>query len=919
MTDDSCRTDERYRSSPDETGSDSYDRRWFLEMVGVGTAGLVAGGATGTAAAAPDGESPALDLVDGDSAIEQPTHTAVGDGRWNDPTTWNDGVPDDDARVAIPSGVTVTLGGETARLHWLRVDGTYRVDPAADSHLRAGTIVSTAESTVEIGTAADPVGPNATATVTFADRGAIDEGWDPDRVSRGLLAGGDLEIVGAAKTAHTTLATHPRAGDGHLELETSPTNWRPGDALVVPGVSARENQDEEVTVASVSGSTVAIEETLVHDHAPPSGYDLDSYVLNLDRSVRLRSETTEIKRRGHVMVMSPGSTIRHAGFYDLGRTDKTRRFSDPLYGGSELELDPTENVKSRYSLHFHRTGADYDLDPHDVTGCVVAPRTDGNGWTGSPGWGFTNHQSYAAIEDCISYKVVGTGFMTETGIEIGHFRNNFALRSAGSGDDPDWREFIENFNHERNIDDYGHGGHGFWLHGPLVSVENNVAAGHRNFAFAYWTRALGDYVPDALPFDDPREQNAPFDEMTEADLGRHRGNVPNVPASYADDKPSEEHNVAPGTGGPSVAEFAHATYEADDGTVYVDEGSIPFRNVDNVAFASGAGIDVMNVMRGAYDGEIEGETEYYARIENFTGWNLRGRDGEDELPHASVEGFGGVRGVDLGIALRYSGYATVTNSRLIGDGRGVGISHNMRMNHLVVEDTSIEGFEDGIGALNPGRTDVSGCDFDNANTDVYVSGDDIFGGDVTVDLWDIDADETVRLDPGDGMDQDLSLDGAALYYEETAPPEAVADPRVDGGLLVDDGSDDDENQPGLPVTIDAVDYADSTGDYEIEGNGEGGESIGWIDGGNWWEYEPAIDGDVAADVVVNVSSPYDDTAFHVTVDGQDVSGTVDVPNTGGWHDWTDVTAAADVAIGPDSTIRVVAETGSWNVNRLELR
>ncbi|ELZ05534.1 carbohydrate-binding protein [Natrialba asiatica] len=918
MTDNDCGTDEQYR--PPSSGADTtgVDRRNFLEAVGIGTAGLVATGSmAGTTVAASSDGSPVLDLVDGDSTIEQPTHTAVGDGRWNDATTWDDGVPDTDARVTIPAGVTVTLGGETARLHWLRVDGTYRVDPTTDTHLRVDTIISTAGSTVEIGTAADPVAPAVTAAVTFLDRGPIDEEWDPDRLSRGVLVGGGLELVGASKTAHTTLDAHPRAGDSHLELETLPTNWRPGDTLVVPGVSARENQDEEVTIASVDGSTVVLEAPLSDDHVPPVGYDLNSYVLHLDRSVRFRSENTEIKRRGHVMILAAGSTIDHAGFYDLGRTNKMRRFSNPQYGGSELELDPNENVKSRYALHFHKTGPDYDLDPHDVTGCVVAPRTDGDGWKGSPGWGFTNHQSYAAVEDCISYKVSGTGFMTETGVEIGHFRNNFALRSEGSGRDPDWREFIENFNHERNIDDYGHGGHGFWLHGPLVSVENNVAAGHRNFAFAYWTRALGDYVPEALPYDDPRTRNAPTDELTEADIGRHRGTIPNVPADYADDKPTDERNVAPGTDGPNVAEFAHATYEADDGTVYVDEGSIPFRNLDNVAFASGSGIDVMNVMRGARAEVIEGNAEYYARIENFTGWNLRGRDGEDELPHATVEGFGGIRGVDLGIALRYSGYATIRNSRLIGDGRGVGISHNMRMDSLVVEDTTIERFEDGIGALNPGTTTVTTSDFDNANADVYISGEKIFGGDVTVELRDIDVDETVQLDSGDGsgMDQELTMGGNDVYYEATAPPEAEEDPRLVDGLIVE-GTDDEDD---LATTIDAVAYDDSAGDYGIEDNGEGGESIGWIDDNNWWAYESVVDTEGTVDVVANVSSPESDSAFHLEIDGRNVSGTVDVPSTGGWHDWTDVTVATGVAIDTQSTVRIVAETGSWNFNAITLQ
>lgn len=782
VTDTHHETDEQHRSVP-ETKSDGFARRSFLKAVSAGTVGLIAGGSTGIVAA--EGDSPVLDLVGGGSAIERPTHTAIESGRWDDPAIWDDGVPGADARVTVPSGVTVTLGTETARLHWLRVDGTYRVDTATDSHLRVDTFVSTEGSTIEIGTAADPVNPNVTAEVTFIDRGAIDEQWDPTRVSRGFLPLETVSIHGAEKTGHTTLAVHPTAGDTRLELDSAPTNWQPDDVLVVPGVSARENQDEEVTIAGVSGSTIAIEGSLEYDHVPPAP-DLDTYVLNLDRNVRFKSENTAIKRRGHVMLMAPGNTVEYAGLYDLGRTNKNKKISNPEYGGSGMSMPENENIKSRYALHFHKTGPFRDVVPHRVTGCVVAPRTDGDGWKGSPGWGFTNHQSHGRVTDSISYKVFGAGFMTETGVEVGAFENNFALRSEGSGKDPDWREFIENFNHERNIDDYGHGGHGFWLQGPLVTVKNNVGAGHRNFAFAYWNRALGDFVPDPLPYDNPAEKEAPVDEMTEAELGRHRGNVPNVPASYAYNKPTEEHNVAPDSPGPNVAEFAHATHQADDGTTYVDEGSIPIHNVGNVAFASGSGIDVMNHMRGADNRQVAGHEDYYGRIEDFTGWNLRGRDGEDELTHVDLDGFGGVRGVDLGIGFRYSKFVKVRNVRLIGDGEGVGISHNMRMDGLVIEDSSIENFDDGIGALNPGLTTVRNVTIDTTNSGVYVSGEEIFGGEPSAEIVNVDGnDNEVWMESDipdsitvDSWDLDLTLDGNDLYYEEQAPDHVLVPDRT---------------------------------------------------------------------------------------------------------------------------------------------
>jgi len=101
--------------------------------------------------------------------------------------------------------------------------------------------------------------------------------------------------------------------------------------------------------------------------------------------------------------------------------------------------------------------------------------------------GYVNHNSYVEIEDSVSYDVFGAGFVAEVGNEVGSFRNNFALRSTGSGGLPDNRQFRED--DEGSIDDFGHGGYGFWLQGPGVAVDDNVAAGHRHHGFVYWTRA----------------------------------------------------------------------------------------------------------------------------------------------------------------------------------------------------------------------------------------------------------------------------------------------------------------------------------------------------------------------------------------------------------------------------------------------
>ncbi|WP_170972409.1 malectin domain-containing carbohydrate-binding protein [Natronorubrum halophilum] len=885
-------------------------RRRLLQTTGT-LAALSGLGSTAVASEHDTDDHHVADLVPTSDA----THSATTSGPWTDSATWDNGVPNDGARVHVPSGVTVTVDANpSARLHWVRVDGTLRAATSQTAELQVDTLITTQDSAIQIGTESDPVGPSSELTITFIDRGPIDESWDPERKTRGLVAAGTVEVHGAAKTPHATLAHHPTVGDSALELDATPTNWRAGDALVVPGVSPRENHDEEVTVASVSGSTVQLEETLQYDHVPPAG-DLDSYALNLERHVRLRSESTEMKRRGHVMIMSPGSTIRYAGLYELGRTDKSIPFSNPAYKESEIrndgvfDLGVNDNRRARYALHYHKTGPRTDVEPHDATGCVVAPRTRGNGWKGSPGWGFVNHQSYAHVHDCVSYKVFGSHFQTETGVELGSFVNNFALRSEGSGDDPDFREVVAWADHANRplIDDYGHNGIGFWLHGPLVLNRDNVAAGQRNHGFAYWNRAIGDYVPDEV--DDPAVPPSELErEIEESDIGRHRGTIPNVPAPYADDRPSEQYNVAPGSAGPNVAEFAHATDAADDGTVFVDEGSIPIRDIGNTAFACGSGMEVMNHMRGA-GSQMDRQTDYYGLIKDYTAWNIGRRDGESDLPDTQIYQNGDLsfefpRGTGIGLAMRYASHLKVVNPRLIGVGEGVGITHNMRAEGMVIEDATIENWSSGIGALTDGLMEIRNPTFSNIqNYEINIQGEQILAGNPTTKMWDVDDGYEIYMNPSNDVttdwDREYWLDDRRVYFEDAAPSDAETDPRLVGGRIEPGSSDTAAVETAINVggssytAGDGTEFQADTG-YSGGTTASTGDPIAGTDDDALYQSERYGDfsydisvADGTYDVVLHFAETYwtadGDRVFDVSVNGDETITNLDVHGAVG-HD-----------------------------------
>ena len=485
-----------------------------------------------------------------------------------------------------------------------------------------------------------------------------------------------------------------------------------------------------MTVAGVSGSTVELSESLAHDHVPPRE-SFDAYVAAMDRAVTLRSASDATKRRGHVMFMTSDVHVQHAAFDSLGRTDKSRPVTDPV-NGTPPEPD-TPNPKARYACHFHRTGIDASEDPRVVEGCVV---------DGSPGWGYVNHHSNVAFRDNISYDVFGAGFVAEIGNEIGSFEGNFALRSTGTGDVPDGRQFKQG--QEGAIDDFGHGGYGFWLQSPGVAVENNVAAGHRHHGFVWWTRPKPDRPMDPGKFsgitvdfaDFPVENVVGQDRLLQSDVVTD-GKVPST--------------------------------------------RVKFRSFSgNTVFASGGGVDISrHRFADAHD-----EVESYSVVDEFTAFNL----GDHYSPWDSrrVPNERGAQGGQNGISIRYSANVVVRNATLVdglGGHRGVGINRNHAPVNLRVEAPDIEGWFTGIRAPPRGESPITGGRLDN-DIDIHVIGggtdrrwtpaqhvriEDVTVGEdgrATVFMrTNLDDDIYGVVSPAGGVE----LDGTPLYFDSQRP------------------------------------------------------------------------------------------------------------------------------------------------------
>ncbi len=122
--------------------------------------------------------------------------------------------------------------------------------------------------------------------------------------------------------------------------------------------------------------------------------------------------------------------------------------------------------------------------------------------------------------------------------------------------------------------------------------------------------------------------------------------------------------------------------------------------------------------------------------------------------------------------------------------------------------------------------------------------------------------------------------------------------------------DTTESNRGGEYRKDAVDiwYADDR--YS-------GYYTGANDTGEWLEYTVKVAAGGMYSLDLNVATPKDNRKMHVMLDGEDLTGPIRLPNTGGWHAWETVMTTVKLEAGKH-VLRVMFDRGGLNFNWIDI-
>ena len=114
-------------------------------------------------------------------------------------------------------------------------------------------------------------------------------------------------------------------------------------------------------------------------------------------------------------------------------------------------------------------------------------------------------------------------------------------------------------------------------------------------------------------------------------------------------------------------------------------------------------------------------------------------------------------------------------------------------------------------------------------------------------------------------------------------------------------------------------YRNDAVDIETCTDGANAFDVGYIEAGEWLEYTVNVQATTKYSIDIRVAAIAAGEKIHIEIDGINVTGALTIPNTTGWDTWQTVTIENISLMAGKRIMRVVMETGDFNLNFVEFK
>jgi hypothetical protein len=103
---------------------------------------------------------------------------------------------------------------------------------------------------------------------------------------------------------------------------------------------------------------------------------------------------------------------------------------------------------------------------------------------------------------------------------------------------------------------------------------------------------------------------------------------------------------------------------------------------------------------------------------------------------------------------------------------------------------------------------------------------------------------------------------------------------------------------------------------DVEMNSPGNYNVGFTNGGEWMEYTVNVTEKSFYTIKTVAASPNSNSSIRFKMDGDDITGSVKIPNTGGWQSYRTISTTGISLEAGTHILQLFEETGGFNMDKI---